>query len=173
MENQNNFCDNTIFISEFQTDGFGRFNRKWISPFGKNIYCTLLEVVELDILKLNGLSLVVAMSIAKILKRLDLNAKLKWPNDIFINDKKIAGVIINISAEVNDRAKLFIGFGINVNMQHNQEISKNWTSIKLESQKHANRTNLLIQLIKAIKKDLTIFTQEGFCYFKEEFENKG
>ena len=102
-------------------------------------------MVELDILKLNGLSLVVAMSIAKILKRLDLNAKLKWPNDIFINDKKIAGVIINISAEVNDRAKLFIGFGINVNMQHNQEIAKNWTSIKLESQKHANRTNLLIQ----------------------------
>lgn len=170
IENKNNFYDNTIFISEFQTDGFGRFNRKWISPFGKNIYCTLLEVVELDISKLNGLSLVVAMNIAKILKRLDLNAKLKWPNDIFINDKKIAGVIINISAEVNDRAKLFIGFGINVNMQHNQEISKNWTSIKLESQKHANRTNLLIQLIKAIKKDLTIFTQDGFCYFKEEFE---
>ena len=55
-------------------------------------------------------------------------------------------------------------------MQHNQEISKNWTSIKLESQKHANRTNLLIQLIKAIKEDLTIFTQEGFCYFKEEVE---
>lgn len=49
---------------------------------------TLFEVVELDISKLNGLSLVVAMSIAKILKRLDLNAKLKCPNDIFINDKK-------------------------------------------------------------------------------------
>lgn len=79
-------------------------------------------------------------------------------------------MIINISAEVNDRAKLFIGFGINVNMQHNQEISKNWTSIKIESQKHANRTNLLIQLIKAIKKDLTIFTHDGFCYFKEDFE---
>ena len=160
-----------IFILEFQTDGFGSFNRKWISLFGKNIYCTLLEVVELDISKLNGLSLVVAMSIAKILKRLDLNAKLKWPNDIFINDKKIAGVIINISAEVNDRAKLFIGFGINVNMQHNQEISKNWTSIKLESQKHANRINLLIQLIKAIKEDLTIFTQEGFVILKKSLKN--
>ncbi|APC91572.1 MULTISPECIES: biotin--[acetyl-CoA-carboxylase] ligase [Francisella] len=170
IEHQNNFCNNEIFISEFQTDGFGRFNRKWVSPFGKNIYCTLLEVIELDISKLNGLSLVVAMSIAKILKRLDLDAKLKWPNDIFINDKKIAGVIINISAEVNDRAKLFIGCGINVNMQYNQEISKKWTSIKLESQKHANRTNLLIQLIKAIRKDLTIFIQEGFCYFKQEFE---
>ncbi|WP_227806588.1 hypothetical protein [Francisella persica] len=59
-----------------------------------------------------------------------------------------------------------IGFGINVNMQHNQEIYKNWTSIKLESQKYANRTNLLIQLIKAIKEDLTIFTNYGFCYFK-------
>lgn len=49
---------------------------------------------------------------------------------IFLSMIKIAGVIINISAEVNDRAKLFIGFGINVNMQHNQKISKNWTSIK-------------------------------------------
>ncbi|MFV9931076.1 MAG: hypothetical protein AB8V10_04520 [Francisella endosymbiont of Hyalomma asiaticum] len=76
-------------------------------------------------------------------------------------------MIINISAEVNDRAKLFIGFGINVNMQHNQEISKNWTSIKIESQKHANRTNLLIQLIIAIKKRFNYLTQEGFCYFEE------
>lgn len=84
----------------------------------------------------------------------------------FIIDKKIVGVIINISAEVNDRAKLFIGFGINVNMQHNQEISKNWTSIKIESQKHANRTNLLIQLIIAIKKDLTILLKRVFVILK-------
>ncbi|MFV9985204.1 MAG: hypothetical protein AB8V03_07105 [Francisella endosymbiont of Hyalomma asiaticum] len=75
-------------------------------------------------------------------------------------------MIINISAEVNDRAKLFIGFGINVNMQHNQEISKNWTSIKIESQKHANRTNLLIQLIIAIKKDLTILLKRVFVILK-------
>ena len=151
IENQNSFQDNAVVISEHQTDGFGRFNRKWVSPFGKNIYCTLFEIANLDVSKLNGLSLAIAISIAKILNRLDLDAKLKWPNDIYINDKKIGGIIISISAEMNDRAKLFIGFGLNVNMQNNQEISKDWTSIKLESNRHANRTNLLIQIINVIK----------------------
>ncbi|BCD91130.1 bifunctional ligase/repressor BirA [Francisella halioticida] len=170
IENQNSFSSNAVFIAEHQTDGFGRFNRKWISPFGKNIYCTLLEIVDLDISKLNGLSLVIAISITKILNRLDLNVKLKWPNDIYIDDKKIGGVIINISAEINDQAKLFIGFGLNVNMQNNQDITKNWTSIKLESNRHANRTNLLIQIVKTIREDLDVFSKEGFSFFKEDYE---
>lgn len=171
IENQTKYSENAIFISEFQTDGFGRFKRKWISPFGKNIYCTMLEIVELDISKLNGLSLVVGISIAKVLKNINLDAKLKWPNDIYVDDKKIAGIIINVSAEINGRAKLFIGFGINVNMQYNEQISKNWTSIKLQSQRHANRTNLTIQIIKAIKEDLAIFINKGFIHFKNEFES--
>ncbi|AHH46643.1 biotin synthetase BirA [Francisella tularensis subsp. holarctica PHIT-FT049] len=171
IENQANFSESAIFISEFQTDGFGRFKRRWISPFGKNIYCTMLEIVELDISKLNGLSLVVGISIARVLKNINLNAKLKWPNDIYVDDKKIAGVIINVSAEINGRAKLFIGFGINVNMQYNEEISKDWTSIKLQSQRHANRTNLTIQIVKAIKEDLSVFIDKGFTYFKNEFES--
>lgn len=171
IENQGNFKDNAIIITEHQTDGFGRFNRKWISPFGKNIYCTLIEIVDLDISKLNGLSLVMAISIAKILNRLNLDAKIKWPNDIYINNKKIGGVLINISAEMNDRAKLFIGFGLNVNMRNNQDITKNWTSIKLESNRHANRTNLLIQIINTIREDLITFAKEGFSFFKEDYEN--
>ncbi|MED7788724.1 biotin--[acetyl-CoA-carboxylase] ligase [Francisella sp. 19X1-34] len=171
IENQNSFQDNTVIITEHQTDGFGRFNRKWISPFGKNIYCTLVEIVDLDISKLNGLSLVIAISIAKVLNRLDLNAQLKWPNDIYINDKKIGGVIINISAEMNDRAKLFIGFGLNVNMRNNQDITKDWTSIKLESNRHANRTGLLIQIINVIREDIVTFAKEGFSSLKEKYES--
>ena len=171
IENQTKFSENAIFISEFQTDGFGRFKRKWISPFGKNIYCTMLEVVELDISKLNGLSIIVGISIARVLKNINLNAKLKWPNDIYVDDKKIAGVIINVSAEINGRAKIFIGFGINVNMQYNEEIFKDWTSIKLQSQRHANRTNLTIQIIKAIKEDLLVFIDKGFTHFKNDFES--
>lgn len=170
VKNQASFSDSAIFISEYQTGGFGRFNRKWLSPFGKNIYCTLLETVNLDISKLNGLSLVVSISIAKVLNRLGLDAKLKWPNDLFINNKKIGGVIVNISAEINDKAKLFIGFGLNVNMQNNQGIKQDWTSIKLESNKHANRTNLLIEIIKTIKEDLSNFIKEGFTSFKEDYE---
>ncbi|XSZ47542.1 biotin--[acetyl-CoA-carboxylase] ligase [Francisella noatunensis] len=115
-----------------------------------NIYC-ILEIVQLDISKLNGLSLVVGISIARVLKKYYLDAKLKWPDDIYVDDKKIAGIIINVSAEINGRAKLFIGFGININMQYNEQISKKWTSMKLQSQRHANRTNLTIRIIKAIK----------------------
>ena len=90
---------------------------------------------------------------------------------IFIGNKKVGGVIINLSAEMNGKAKLFIGFGLNVNMQNNNSIDKNWTSIKLESKRHANRTKLLIEVIKSIKNDLDIFIKEGFKQFKKEYEN--
>ncbi|APC96214.1 biotin--[acetyl-CoA-carboxylase] ligase [Francisella frigiditurris] len=170
IRKQNNFLENTVFISEHQTQGFGRFNREWVSPFGKNIYCTLLEFVDLDISKLPGLSLVISISISRTLEKIGLNPKLKWPNDIFINNKKIAGVIINVSAEVNDKAKLFIGFGLNVNMQKDNKIKTEWTSLKLELQTHIDRTKLLSEIIKNIQNDIKIFTNEGFSYFKEEYE---
>ena len=170
IENQINFQGASIVVAEHQSNGYGRFNRKWVSPFGKNIYCTLIDTIDLDISRLNGLSLVITISIAKILNRLGLNAKLKWPNDIYINDKKIAGVIINVSAEMNGGARLFIGFGLNVNMCNNNDIPKEWTSIKLESNLHANRTNLLIQIINSIREDLNSFVVEGFSFFKKDYE---
>ncbi|KEI35776.1 biotin-protein ligase [Francisella sp. W12-1067] len=170
IENQGNFSKNTIFIAEHQSKGFGRFNRSWSSPFGKNIYCTLLEFVELDVSRLTGLSLVISISIAKTLARFGLEPKLKWPNDIFINNKKVSGTIINIFAEINDKAKLFIGFGLNVNMQKNEDIANQWTSLKLESKKHIDRTWLLIELIKDIQQELNIFIKQGFAYFKPDYE---
>ncbi|RUS69040.1 hypothetical protein EGW08_023197, partial [Elysia chlorotica] len=112
---QQKYSSDAIFLSEHQTDGYGRFDRQWHSPFGKNIYLTMLEVIDLDISKISGLSLSVAVSIAKVIEKMGLNPEIKWPNDIYINDKKVCGIIINAFAELNGKVKVFIGIGLNVN----------------------------------------------------------
>ena len=170
IKHQNDFLKNTIILAEHQTKGYGRFNREWVSPFGKNIYCTIVEHAHFDISKFPGLSLVVAISITKVLQNLDFDVKLKWPNDIFIKNKKIAGVIVNISGEINSESTLYIAFGLNVNMQKNSDIKRDWTSLKRESLKHIDRTSLLIELIKAIKIDIELFYKKGFLFFKDEYE---
>lgn len=170
IKHQREFVKNSIFLAEHQTNGYGRFNREWISPFGKNLYCTILEYVSVDISKLPGLSLVIPLSIVRVLKSLGFDTKLKWPNDIFINNKKVAGVIVNVSGEINDKTVLFIAFGLNVNMQDNTKIDKDWTSLKRESAKHIDRTTLLIDLITAIKDDMQIFYEKGFSFFRSQYE---
>ncbi|QLE79319.1 biotin--[acetyl-CoA-carboxylase] ligase [Francisella sp. Scap27] len=170
IKHQNSFLGNTIILAEHQTKGYGRFNREWVSPFGKNLYCTIVEYISFDISKFSGLSLIIAISIAKVLQDLDFDVKLKWPNDIYINDKKVAGVIINISGEINNESILHIAFGLNVNMQKNDNIKREWTSLKRESSKHIDRTVLLIKLIETIKKDIGLFYKKGFIFFKDEYE---
>jgi BirA family biotin operon repressor/biotin-[acetyl-CoA-carboxylase] ligase len=131
----------------------------------------MLEFANFDISKVSGLSLVISLSIAKVLQKMSLESQIKWPNDIFVNDKKIAGVIINATAEFNDRTKLFIGFGINVNMLDNATLGSSWTSIQKESGLYIDRTTLLIEIIKTIKSDIKIFYNKGLDAFIENYEN--
>ncbi len=73
-----------------QTAGKGRFNRNWYSPYGENIYFSWRSRVQRNLAGLGGLSLVVGLAMAELLKNKSLNedVKLKWPNDIYVNDQK-------------------------------------------------------------------------------------
>ena len=122
LSNYENYNSKTIFISEHQTSGYGRFNRSWSSPFGQNIYCTLLEYVSSDISHLSGLSLVTSLAISDVLDTYGIENSIKWPNDIMVDCKTISGVIINVVAEINGLTRVFIAFGINVNMTSNDAL---------------------------------------------------
>jgi BirA family transcriptional regulator, biotin operon repressor / biotin---[acetyl-CoA-carboxylase] ligase len=108
-----------ICLSEQQTQGRGRFNRPWHSPFGENIYLSLLVPIRKKLHQLSGLSLVVGLSMLHALKSYMQNHHLyiKWPNDIFYEDKKLAGNLIEVHSENAQACYLIIGVGINVNMR--------------------------------------------------------
>lgn len=120
-----------IIVADLQTEGKGRLNRKWISPKG-GLYFSI-------ILKMNRkLPLIAALAISQTMKQIGLNAKIKWPNDILIKNKKIAGILIEC---INEYA--ILGIGVNVDLTP----IENATSINEEGI-HLSRETLLKQILK-------------------------
>ncbi len=166
-----------VCIAESQTQGKGRLNRQWHSPFGKNIYLSLLYPFQKDISELSGLSLVVGLAISQAIESMiSSNEKfaVKWPNDIIVNGHKIAGTLIEIQAESNGFCQVIIGIGINVNMQdaNKKQIDQAWSSLLMLTEKYHDRNQLCAALINHLMDYLERFTHDGLIGFVEEWQNK-
>lgn len=162
-----------ICVAEYQTKGRGRFNREWYSPFGKNIYLSVGYSFEKDIRDLAGLSMVVGLSIIQTLKSLILKEPLvlKWPNDVMVNDRKLAGTLIEIDSEANGLSRSVIGIGLNVNMTSDDTIVKqSWVSLRQILNSTFDRNQLCASLINGLMEYLKKFEREGFMPFKKEWE---
>ena len=133
--------EGTLIISDEQTAGKGRRGRSWCSKKGANVFMTLLIRPRIEPKYLSGITLLAAMSVATAIKDIcDTEAKIKWPNDIVINKKKICGILTEMSSEMNYVNYAVIGIGINVNDDEiPQEIRKNASSIYLETDRKVNR----------------------------------
>ena len=107
----------TVCLAELQTAGRGTRGRKWVSPYGKNLYISLYWHFAGGPLELGGLSLAVAASIARVLADSGIgDVAIKWPNDLYSSGKKLGGILIDMSAEVNGPSQVVIGVGLNVDM---------------------------------------------------------
>ncbi|HSW72459.1 MAG TPA: biotin--[acetyl-CoA-carboxylase] ligase [Chlamydiales bacterium] len=158
--------------AEEQTKGRGRFQRKWITPKGKNICCTLVFRLPADTLHIISLGQIIALSLAKVLIAEKLKPQIKWPNDILLSQKKLAGVLCEIVFE-KDEATVFLGIGINVNPNAEELgiIDQPATSLKVETNKTWDKNSLLEKLKKQFAEDLLLFKKEGFTPFHYELEN--
>jgi len=142
-----------IYTAEHQTQGKGRGkNKKWESPYGENLYISFAwKVPPVMLKKISSLSIKLSQIIIELLLDYKLsNINLKWPNDIYVNNKKISGILIDIVKLNNDEYVLISGIGLNVNMTEN-EILQN-TSIKsaLRLNNNLNRTLVLTNLIEKV-----------------------
>ncbi|AZL16080.1 bifunctional biotin--[acetyl-CoA-carboxylase] ligase/biotin operon repressor BirA [Rickettsiales endosymbiont of Stachyamoeba lipophora] len=164
-----------VCIAEYQTQGRGRLNRRWYSPFGKNIYLSILYPFEKDMSELVGLSTIVSLAIVDALQDLQLAQQifLKWPNDIIVKQKKLSGSLIEIISEANGLSYAIIGIGLNVNMiNDDNHINQSWTSLKQLLNQDVDRNKLCISLINSLTTYLKKFNQEGFNPFKTEWEQR-
>jgi BirA family biotin operon repressor/biotin-[acetyl-CoA-carboxylase] ligase len=163
-----------VCLSEHMSKGRGRLGRSWISPFGRNIYCSLNLLFNKDICELSGLSLVVGILVANALESLDPDIKpfLKWPNDIYVNGQKMGGILIDLLAEAYGNARVIIGIGLNVNMKdvELQVVSQPWTSLEHVLNKKMDRNVIVAHLIQHILKGLEIFIQKGMDPFLAEWD---
>ena len=127
--------DNLTFVSsDFQTSGHGRYSRVWESKEKENLLFSVL-IKDKDLIgKYTSLSLFSAVAIYKVLDNFKLkNISIKWPNDVYVNDKKISGVLLESVSFSNQIKALVIGVGINVNsLIFSDELKEKATSISLE-----------------------------------------
>ena len=165
-EEKNKNKDIKICIAEEQTKGRGRRGKSWISPKFKNIYFSLNSYLKKE--DLSGLSIAVALSVSKVLTKINVTSLIKWPNDLLIEDKKICGILIE-TAKVGELTKVVIGIGINVNMEHSELIDQEWTSIKLEKNQSVDRNSIITEMINQLCITLNKFEQEEFDYFLKKF----
>lgn len=160
-----------VCCAEKQTQGRGRFNRQWVSPFGENIYCSSRWELNCCLSQLSGLSLVVGLAILASLKDSDVlqDIRIKWPNDILWNNKKLCGILIEVVAEANSRAQIIIGIGLNVNTNPAEKslAEKPWCSLNEITNSYYDRNILLANLIINLSHYLKIFLAQGFLAFLE------
>ncbi|MCH9689349.1 MAG: biotin--[acetyl-CoA-carboxylase] ligase [Gammaproteobacteria bacterium] len=168
LKNQPFTSSLTCCIAETQTAGRGRFRRHWHSPFGENIYCSLGLRIEGDPSRLSGLSLVVSLAMHAVFQQYTQQAiDIKWPNDLLWNHQKLAGTLIEMTAEGNGGTDIIIGMGLNINSISSPQdcINRPWCSLKDITHQSFDRNQLIAELISALDEHLQVFIQQGFTPF--------
>jgi BirA family biotin operon repressor/biotin-[acetyl-CoA-carboxylase] ligase len=103
----------TVCLAETQTAGRGRIGRDWISPFGANIYLSLLWRFD-EPSRVAGLSLAVGVGVVRALAGLGVDGiGLKWPNDVLWGERKLGGILLEVTGEAHGRCAVVIGLGLN------------------------------------------------------------
>ncbi|WP_282342687.1 bifunctional biotin--[acetyl-CoA-carboxylase] ligase/biotin operon repressor BirA [Pseudomonas sp. PS02288] len=161
-----------LVLAEQQTAGRGRRGRQWVSPLAQNLYMSLVVRIGGGARQLEGLSLVVGLSVLSALRAMGLReAGMKWPNDVLVGRKKVAGILLELVGDPADVCHVVIGIGINVNMREMAEgIDQPWTSVRLELGHAIDRNCLARSLSERLRDDLARHEKGGFAAFRAEWE---
>ncbi|MFQ6594147.1 MULTISPECIES: bifunctional biotin--[acetyl-CoA-carboxylase] ligase/biotin operon repressor BirA [Pseudomonas] len=160
-----------LVLAEQQTAGRGRRGRKWVSPYAQNLYYSLVLRIEGGLRQLEGLSLVVGLAVMQALREAGVQrAALKWPNDVLVEDKKIAGILLELVGDPADICHVVLGIGINVNMQKAADVDQQWTSVQLETGSSVDRNHLVARLGLQLQGYLDRHKSLGFSALQEEWE---
>lgn len=162
-----------LITADEQTGGRGRFNRVWVSPAGLNIYATYCFFIEKHSQRLGNVPQILGISAARTLENMGFKPKLKWPNDVLLSHKKVAGILCE-STPYSDLLCIVAGIGLNVNMpiEMLEKIDRPATSLLVESGQSYVVEDVLAQLSDQFSKDLDLFLEEGFHHFLAEYKQR-
>lgn len=167
LERMHEMQSGAACIAEYQQAGRGRRGRQWFSPFGANLYMSMYWRLEQGPAAAMGLSLVIGIIMAETLRSLGAdNVRVKWPNDIYLNDRKLAGILVELTGKTGDAAQIVIGAGINLAMRtaDASQINQGWINLQ-EAGVTVNRNELAARLINSLREALPLFEQEGLTPF--------
>ena len=167
---QQHASEGTLIISEEQTAGRGQLGRNWYNPKQVNIAASVILRPELPIREASKLTLMAASAFARALNDRQLPVKIKWPNDLLLNGKKIGGILTEMQTEGDRIQAVILGFGINVNGGHiPTELSHRATSLRIETGQEHRRSELLAHLLSSLEAEYDLLLEEGFAPIREHW----
>lgn len=149
--------EGTVVIAREQTCGKGRLGRLWQSEKDKNLTFSLLLRPDISPMEVSGITPIAGLAVCKAMREfLHLDCKIKWPNDIIVGNKKLAGILTEMSAEMDAVEFIVMGIGINLDQENfPEEIKHKATSVYLETGDKINKNLFLAEILKAIENELT------------------
>ncbi|WP_394213674.1 bifunctional biotin--[acetyl-CoA-carboxylase] ligase/biotin operon repressor BirA [Enterovibrio calviensis] len=161
----------TACLAEYQQTGRGRRGRTWFSPFGANLYLSMYWRLDAGMAAAMGLSLVVGVSMAETLAQLGAeNVKVKWPNDLYWNDRKLAGILVEMTGQAGEAAHLVIGMGLNVAMPDTNAVDQDWANLKDTCHTLPDKNKLAAALINGVTDALKQYEETGMTGFVERWD---
>ena len=159
-------------VAEYQQAGRGRRGRKWFSPFGSNLYISMYWRLEQGHAAAIGLSLVIGIVIAEVLQSLGADkVRVKWPNDLYLQDRKLSGILVELTGKTGDAAQIVSGAGINLMMRRVESdvVNQGWISLQ-EAGISIDRNTLAACLIKELRAGFKLFENEGLAPYLTRWE---
>lgn len=159
-------------VAEYQQAGRGRRGRKWFSPFGSNLYLSMYWRLEQGPAAAIGLSLVIGIVIAEVLQSLGADkVRVKWPNDLYLQDRKLSGILVELTGKTGDAAQIVSGAGINLVMRRVESdvVNQGWISLQ-EAGISIDRNTLAACLIKELRAGFKLFENEGLAPYLSRWE---
>jgi len=164
--------DRWLYTAECQVRGRGRRGRVWSSPFARNLALSYGHASKYTMAELGGLSLLTGLAVAEAIHRMGApDVKVKWPNDLVVNERKLCGILIDLT-QTAGKTNVVVGIGINVDLTRADKGKIDRSVIDLrELGLKQSRTEILIQIVGSLQTMLRRFEDEGFQSFIETFNH--
>lgn len=167
--------EGVVVFAESQTRGRGRLGRKWISPAHKGLWFSVLLRPDLRPQETTQLTVASATALRRAIQsETGLKPEIKWPNDILIRGKKVAGILTELSAEVDRVKHIILGIGVDVNLNANEfppELRKTATSLKIETGENVSRAELAVAILRELDFDYARICGGKFPAVADEWES--
>ena len=168
--------EGAVVFAESQTKGRGRMGRTWISPAGKGLWFTVLLRPDFPPQAATQLTVAAATALARaVTLQTGIVPEIKWPNDILIKGRKIAGILTEMRAELDRVQEVLLGIGMDVNLEPDDfanDLKRTATSLRIETGQKVNRSELAVAVLRELDRDYQMVLEGDFQRLAEQWEER-
>ena len=163
--------DGTVVVAEVQKGGRGRLGREWLSPRG-GIWMSVILKPTISLAHASRLTLVAGISVSKAMRKLGVDARIKWPNDILIDGKKVCGILTEVNAEMELVDYIVVGIGINANVdmdEFSDDVKDVATTLMSELGEPIERVSFIQDVLFELEQEYIRFRTQPFSGILDEW----